>query len=78
MFVALGIEQRRCEVVGEVESDWMVPLLVETDRERHIAMPLGQASSHSRLGQPMRTGGHKDAVLVVRPSSFHEGVAMEW
>jgi hypothetical protein len=56
----------------------MVPLLVETDRERHIAMPLGQASSHSRLGQPMRTGGHKDAVLVVRPSSFHEGVAMEW
>ena len=77
-WLALGTEELGREVAGEVESDWMVPLLVETDRERHIAMPLGQASSHSRLGQPMRTGGHKDAVLVVRPSSFHEGVAMEW
>ncbi len=40
MLVALGIEQRRREVVGEVESDWMVPLLVEEERDRLMAWQL--------------------------------------
>jgi len=31
---ALGIEEFGRDVAAEVESDWMVPLLVEEERER--------------------------------------------
>ena len=34
--LALGIEQLGRDVAGEVESDWMVPLLVEEERDRLI------------------------------------------
>ena len=33
----LGIEQLGRDVAGEVESDWMVPLLVEEERDRLMA-----------------------------------------
>ena len=33
-WLALGIEQLGREVAGEVESDWMVPLLMEEERDR--------------------------------------------
>ena len=33
-WLALGIEQLGRDVAGEVESDWMVPLLVEEERDR--------------------------------------------
>ena len=33
-WLALVIEQLGREVAGEVESDWMVPLLVEEERDR--------------------------------------------
>ena len=37
----LGIEELGREVAGEVESDWMVPLLVEEERDRLMAWQLG-------------------------------------
>ena len=37
----VGIEQLGREVAGEVESDWMVPLLVEEERDRLMAWQLG-------------------------------------
>jgi hypothetical protein len=37
----LGIEQLGRYVAGEVESDWMVPLLVEAERDRLMAWQLG-------------------------------------
>ena len=36
-WLALGIEQFGRDVAGEVESDWMVPLLVEEERDRLMA-----------------------------------------
>ena len=36
----LGIEQPGRNVAGEVESDWMVPLLVEEERDRLMAWEL--------------------------------------
>ena len=36
-WLALGIEQLGRDVAGEVESDWMVPLLVEEERDRLMA-----------------------------------------
>ena len=33
-WLALGIKQLGRDVAGEVESDWMVPLLVEAERDR--------------------------------------------
>jgi len=39
--LALGIEQLGRDVAGEVESDWMVPLLVEEERDRLMAWQLG-------------------------------------
>ena len=39
-WLALGIEQLGSDVAAEVESDWMVPLLVE-DRDRLMAWQLG-------------------------------------
>ena len=40
-WLALGIEQLGRDVAGEVESDWMVPLLVEAERDRLIAWQMG-------------------------------------
>ena len=37
-WLALGIEQLGRDVAGEVESDWMVPLLVEKERNRFMAI----------------------------------------
>ena len=39
-WLTLGIEQLGRDVAGEVESDWMVPLLVEAERDRLIAWQL--------------------------------------
>ena len=39
--LAIGIEQLGRDVAGEVESDWMVPLLIEEERDRLIAWQLG-------------------------------------
>ena len=38
---ALGIEQLGRDVAGEVESEWMVPLLVEVEKDRLMAWQLG-------------------------------------
>ena len=40
-WLAPCIEQLGREVAGEVESDWMVPLLVEAERDRLMAWQLG-------------------------------------
>ena len=40
-WLALGIEQLGRDVAGEVESEWMVPLLVEEERDRLMAWSLG-------------------------------------
>ena len=40
-WLALGIEQLGRDVAAEVESDWMVPLLVEKERDRLVAWQLG-------------------------------------
>ena len=40
-WLALGIEELGRDVAGEVESDWMVPLLVEEGRGRLMGWQLG-------------------------------------
>ncbi|MDB4338070.1 hypothetical protein N9997_01880 [Synechococcus sp. AH-603-L18] len=40
-WLALGIEQLGRDVAGAVESHWMVPLLVEEERDRLMAWSLG-------------------------------------
>ena len=40
-WLAVGIEQLGRDVAAEVESDWMVPLLVEEERDRLMAWQLG-------------------------------------
>ena len=40
-WLALGIEELGKDVAAEVESDWMVPLLVEEERDRLMAWQLG-------------------------------------
>ena len=37
---ALGIKKLGRDIAGEVESEWMVPLLVEQERDRLIAWQL--------------------------------------
>ena len=39
--LALGIEELGRDVAAEVESDWMVPQLVEEERDRLIGWQLG-------------------------------------
>ena len=39
-WLALGIEEREREVAGEIESEWMLPLLVEEERDRLMAWQL--------------------------------------
>ena len=41
LLMALGIEQLGRDVVTEVESEYMVPLLVEQERGRLMAWQLG-------------------------------------
>ena len=36
-WLALGIEELGRDVAGEIESEWMVPLLVEEERDRLMA-----------------------------------------
>ena len=38
LLMALGIEQLGRDVAGEVESHWMVPLFVEKERDRLMAV----------------------------------------
>ena len=40
-WLALGIEELGRDVAGEVESDWIVPLLAEEERDRLMAWQLG-------------------------------------
>ena len=40
-WLTLGIEELGWDVAGEVESEWMVPLLVEAERDRLMAWQLG-------------------------------------
>ena len=40
-WLALGIEQLGRYATAEVESDWIVPLLVEDERDRLMAWQLG-------------------------------------
>ncbi|MDA9674568.1 hypothetical protein N9T98_00075 [bacterium] len=40
-WLALGIEELGMEVTGEIESDWMVPLLVEEEMDRLIGLAAG-------------------------------------
>ena len=40
-WLALGIQELRRDIAGEIESDWMVLLLVEEERDRLIAWQLG-------------------------------------
>ena len=40
-WLALGIEELGMDVAAEVESDWMVPLLVKEERDRMMAWSLG-------------------------------------
>ena len=42
-WLALGIEQLGRDVAAEVESEWMVPLLVEEERDRLIDRQLGMS-----------------------------------
>ena len=37
----VGIEQLGRDLAGEVGSDWMVPLLVEEEKDRLMAWQLG-------------------------------------
>ena len=39
--MALGIEELGRDVVGDVESDWVVPLLVQEERNRLMTWQLG-------------------------------------
>ncbi len=36
-WLAIGIEELGRDVAGEVESDWMAPLLVEEEKDRLMA-----------------------------------------
>ena len=40
-WLALGIEQLGRDVAAEVESDWMVPLLVKEKRDKLVTWELG-------------------------------------
>ena len=40
-WLALGIEELGRDVAAELESEWMVPLLVEEERDRLMAWQLG-------------------------------------
>ena len=39
-WLALGIEKRGWELAGEFEPEWIVPLLVEEERDRVMAWQL--------------------------------------
>ncbi len=41
VWLALGIEEIGRDIAAEVESEWMVPLLVEEEKDRLIDWQLG-------------------------------------
>jgi hypothetical protein len=41
-WLALGIEELGRDVAGEVEPDWMMPLLVEEEKDRLMDWQLGE------------------------------------
>ena len=43
--LALGIQELGRDLAGEVESEWMVSLLVEEERDRLMAWQLGVSLS---------------------------------
>ena len=49
-WLALGIEELGRDVAGEVESDWMVPLLVEVERQADADGLVAGRESLVRLG----------------------------
>ena len=40
-WLALGIEELGRDVAAELESEWMVPLLIQEERDRLMAWQLG-------------------------------------
>ena len=40
-WLALGIEKLGRDVAGEIESDWMMPLLIQEERDGLLAWHLG-------------------------------------
>ena len=48
-WLALGIEELGRDVAGEVESDWMVPLLVEEERDGRMALMAFQLRTRKNL-----------------------------
>ena len=57
-WLALGIEELGRDVAGEVESDWMVPLLIEAESNRlmvwHLQLITAQQENwKSEVNQPL-------------------------
>ena len=50
-WLEIGIEQLGRDVAGEVESDWMVPLLVEKERDMLMAWQLGVSLQLFEIGK---------------------------
>ena len=50
-WLALGIEELGRDVAGEVESEWMVPLLAEEERDRLVAARDDALRQPRALGQ---------------------------
>jgi hypothetical protein len=50
-WAALGTEQLGRDVAGEVESEWMVPLLVEAESDRLMAWQLGVSLLLFEIGE---------------------------
>ena len=48
-WLALGIEELRRDIAGEVESEWMLPLLVEEEKGQAYVLAAG-CESLDRLG----------------------------
>jgi hypothetical protein len=57
-WLALGIEELGRDVAAEVESEWMVPLLAEEERDRLMAWQLGC--------EPLVLLGHRSAAKTQR------------
>ena len=58
MLIELGIEELGRDVAGEVESDWMVPLLIEAESNRlmvwHLQLIKAQQENwKSEVNQPL-------------------------
>ena len=57
-WLTLGIEQLGRDVAAEAESEWMLPLLLEEERDRLMAWQLGVSpeivESADELGRSLR------------------------